>query len=143
VGLHGEEIFTIEGLEAINSGKAPGAVTVRADCKMFRMKPRLDTPARSPTTATAESCSMSSAQFLSGKVPESWVVERQGPVAEDRPVVQLTAYRHLVLKLRSQQLLHRSTHAPSLSLSSHPRVFDVGGAGAGLAGPLAGGVHDR
>ena len=24
MGLHGEEIFTIEGLEAITSGKAPG-----------------------------------------------------------------------------------------------------------------------
>jgi aconitate hydratase len=42
LGLHGGETFTIKDLETINSGKAP--VTVRADSKMFKMKPRLDTP---------------------------------------------------------------------------------------------------
>jgi aconitase A len=44
LGLHGGETFTIKDLETVNSGNAPETVTVRADSKMFTMKPRLDTP---------------------------------------------------------------------------------------------------
>src|SRR6185503_7820558 len=37
-----------------------------------------------------------------------------------------------------------TTRLPLLSsASSHPGRFDIGGAGGGLAGSLAGGVHDR
>ena len=44
LGLHGAETFSIQELETSNSGKVPETVTVRADSKVFGMKPRLDTP---------------------------------------------------------------------------------------------------
>jgi len=44
LGLTGHEVFDITGMEAMNSGDTPGAVTVRADAKEFQAIVRIDTP---------------------------------------------------------------------------------------------------
>ena len=44
LGLHGDEIFTITGIEELNSGKIPATVQVNAGGKNFTAKVRIDTP---------------------------------------------------------------------------------------------------
>jgi aconitate hydratase len=44
LGLTGTETFSITGIEALNSGNAPGEVTVTADDKTFSAIVRIDTP---------------------------------------------------------------------------------------------------
>ncbi|HEY6739683.1 MAG TPA: aconitase family protein, partial [Actinopolymorphaceae bacterium] len=44
LGLTGEEVFEIPGIEQIDSGEVPTVVTVRADDKEFRARVRIDTP---------------------------------------------------------------------------------------------------
>ena len=44
LGLNGDEIFTITGIEELNSGKIPATVQVSAGGKNFTAKVRIDTP---------------------------------------------------------------------------------------------------
>jgi len=44
LGLYGDEIFTITGIEELNSGKIPATVQVSAGGKNFTAKVRIDTP---------------------------------------------------------------------------------------------------
>jgi aconitate hydratase len=44
LGLTGQEVFSITGIEAMNSGDVPREVTVTADGKEFRAVVRIDTP---------------------------------------------------------------------------------------------------
>jgi aconitate hydratase len=44
LGLSGEEIFTITGITALNTGGVPKEVTVTAGDKTFKAKVRIDTP---------------------------------------------------------------------------------------------------
>jgi aconitate hydratase len=44
LGLTGQEVFDITGVEDLNSGRTPREVTVRADDKEFRAVVRIDTP---------------------------------------------------------------------------------------------------
>jgi aconitate hydratase len=44
LGLTGHEVFDVVGIEAMNSGDTPRAVTVRADGKEFQATVRIDTP---------------------------------------------------------------------------------------------------
>lgn len=44
LGLKGDEVFTITGIEELNSGKIPATVTVDASGKKFTAKVRIDTP---------------------------------------------------------------------------------------------------
>jgi aconitate hydratase len=44
LGLTGEEIFSIEGVTALNEGSIPGTVKVTAGDKVFIAKVRIDTP---------------------------------------------------------------------------------------------------
>jgi aconitate hydratase len=44
LGLTGQEVFDITGIEDLNSGRTPREVTVRADDKEFRAVVRIDTP---------------------------------------------------------------------------------------------------
>jgi aconitate hydratase len=44
LGLTGEEIFSIEGVTALNEGSIPGTVKVTAGDKSFTAKVRIDTP---------------------------------------------------------------------------------------------------
>ncbi|HUY52911.1 MAG TPA: aconitate hydratase AcnA [Streptosporangiaceae bacterium] len=44
LGLTGQEVFEVTGIEEINSGPVPREVTVRADDKAFRAVVRIDTP---------------------------------------------------------------------------------------------------
>jgi aconitate hydratase len=44
LGLTGHETFSVEGIEELNSGRAPREVTVTADGKQFKAVVRLDTP---------------------------------------------------------------------------------------------------
>jgi aconitate hydratase len=44
LGLTGEETFDISGIEAVNEGRTPRTVTVRADGKQFEARVRIDTP---------------------------------------------------------------------------------------------------
>jgi aconitate hydratase len=44
LGLTGNEVFDVAGIEEINSGPVPREVTVRADGKEFRAMVRIDTP---------------------------------------------------------------------------------------------------
>ena len=44
LGLHGDELFTITGIEELNSGKIPATVQVNAGGKNFTAKVRIDTP---------------------------------------------------------------------------------------------------
>jgi aconitate hydratase A / 2-methylisocitrate dehydratase len=44
LGLTGEETFTITGIEAMNEGRVPRTVTVRADDVEFEARVRIDTP---------------------------------------------------------------------------------------------------
>jgi aconitate hydratase len=44
LGLTGREIFTIEGIEELNSGTAPSEVVVTADGRSFNAIVRIDTP---------------------------------------------------------------------------------------------------
>jgi aconitate hydratase len=44
LGLTGREVFDIVGIEALNAGKTPAEVTVRADGKEFSAIVRIDTP---------------------------------------------------------------------------------------------------
>ena len=44
LGLTGHEVFDVTGIEAMNEGKMPREVTVRADGKEFSAIVRIDTP---------------------------------------------------------------------------------------------------
>jgi aconitate hydratase len=44
LGLTGQEVFEITGIEEMNSGPVPREVTVRADGTQFRAVVRIDTP---------------------------------------------------------------------------------------------------
>ncbi|MFI0354210.1 hypothetical protein [Actinomadura sp. 9N407] len=44
LGLHGQEAYTIHGLEPLNEGLIPNTVTVTADDRTFNVTARLDTP---------------------------------------------------------------------------------------------------
>jgi aconitate hydratase len=44
LGLTGQEVFEVTGLEAMNSGQTPREVTVKADGKEFKAIVRIDTP---------------------------------------------------------------------------------------------------
>jgi aconitate hydratase len=44
LGLTGQELFNIEGIEELNSGIAPNEVVVTADGKSFNATVRIDTP---------------------------------------------------------------------------------------------------
>jgi aconitate hydratase len=44
LGLTGQEVFEITGIEEMNSGAVPREVTVRADGTQFRAVVRIDTP---------------------------------------------------------------------------------------------------
>jgi aconitate hydratase len=44
LGLTGQEVFEITGIEEMNSGSVPREVTVRADGTQFRAVVRIDTP---------------------------------------------------------------------------------------------------
>jgi aconitate hydratase len=44
LGLTGQEVFEITGIEEMNSGPVPREVTVRADDTEFRAVLRIDTP---------------------------------------------------------------------------------------------------
>jgi aconitate hydratase len=44
LGLTGQEVFDITGLEAMNSGRTPREVTVSADGQVFKAIVRIDTP---------------------------------------------------------------------------------------------------
>ena len=44
LGLTGQEVFDVEGIEALNEGTAPTEVTVTADGKRFTATVRIDTP---------------------------------------------------------------------------------------------------
>ncbi len=44
LGLTGQEVFDITGIEAMNSGETPREVTVTADGKEFTAIVRIDTP---------------------------------------------------------------------------------------------------
>ena len=47
LGLTGQELFTIEGIEKLNSGIIPNEVMVTADAKRFSAVVRIDTPGES------------------------------------------------------------------------------------------------
>jgi aconitate hydratase len=47
LGLTGQELFTIEGIEELNAGTVPNEVTVTADGKCFSAVVRIDTPGES------------------------------------------------------------------------------------------------
>ena len=44
LGLTGQEIFSVEGIEELNSGTIPNEVAVTADGKQFNAIVRIDTP---------------------------------------------------------------------------------------------------
>ena len=44
LGLNGDEVFTITGIEELNAGKIPSTVAVEASGKKFTAKVRIDTP---------------------------------------------------------------------------------------------------
>jgi aconitate hydratase len=44
LGLSGQEVFSVEGIEELNSGSIPNGVVVTADDKQFRAIVRIDTP---------------------------------------------------------------------------------------------------
>jgi len=44
LGLTGEEVFEIEGVTALNEGRIPSTVNVKAGAKSFTAKVRIDTP---------------------------------------------------------------------------------------------------
>jgi aconitate hydratase len=44
LGLNGNELFDVTGIEEVNSGSPPREVTVRADGREFRAVVRIDTP---------------------------------------------------------------------------------------------------
>jgi aconitate hydratase len=44
LGLTGQEVFDVEGIEALNQGTVPTEVTVTADGKRFTAVVRIDTP---------------------------------------------------------------------------------------------------
>ena len=44
LGLNGDEVFDITGIEALNSGTTPKTVTVKAGGKSFEAVVRIDTP---------------------------------------------------------------------------------------------------
>jgi aconitate hydratase len=44
LGLNGQEVFDVTGIEEVNSGSPPREVTVRADGREFRAAVRIDTP---------------------------------------------------------------------------------------------------
>ena len=44
LGLTGQEVFDIEGIEELNEGTVPTEVTVTADGKRFTATVRIDTP---------------------------------------------------------------------------------------------------
>jgi aconitate hydratase len=44
LGLTGQEVFDVEGIEALNTGAVPSEVTVTADGKRFTATVRIDTP---------------------------------------------------------------------------------------------------
>ena len=44
LGLRGQEVFTITGIEELNSGIIPNEVVVTADGKQFNAIVRIDTP---------------------------------------------------------------------------------------------------
>src|SRR4051794_4219309 len=44
LGLTGHEVFSVEGVDAMNTGPVPQQLTVRADDKQFTVRLRIDTP---------------------------------------------------------------------------------------------------
>ncbi len=64
LGLTGEEVFEITGLEGADTDwrQVPREVTVKAGDKEFAAVVRIDTPGEAGTTATAASCSTSCAR---------------------------------------------------------------------------------
>jgi len=47
LGLSGHEVFSVRGIEEINSGKIPNELVVTADDKQFTVIVRIDTPGES------------------------------------------------------------------------------------------------